>query len=81
MRAVDAFGTPVPKVDVAFRVTDDTVSFSGSATAVVRSGTDGEVESPVLTAGDEAGRAVVEMWPTKAAAGLVVHEYVHDPVD
>ncbi|MFE6502274.1 hypothetical protein [Kitasatospora sp. NPDC057738] len=80
VQAVDAFGTPVPKTDVVFRVTDDMVSFGGSATAVVRSGTDGVVESPVLTAGDEAGRAVVEVWATKAAAGVVVHEYVRDLV-
>lgn len=78
VRVADKFGTPVPEVDVTFRVTDDMASFAGEATAVITSGADGSAASPVLSAGDETGRAVVEVWAKDAPAGIALHEYVRD---
>ncbi|MEU9564021.1 hypothetical protein AB0D16_18610 [Streptomyces sp. NPDC048161] len=78
VKVADEFGTPVPEVDVTFRVTDDMASFAGDATAVITSDADGSATSPVLSAGGETGRAVVEVWGKDASAGIALHEYVRD---
>ncbi|MGK5732758.1 hypothetical protein [Streptomyces sp. URMC 124] len=74
----DKNGNPVEGAEVTFKIRGENVaSFPGGKdTAKVKSGPDGFVESPVLTAGDKPGVFSVRVWVARTAVSLLLDQTV-----
>ncbi|GGY02745.1 hypothetical protein [Streptomyces hiroshimensis] len=74
----DKNGNPVEGAEVTFKIRGENVaSFPGGKDTVkVKSGPDGSVESPVLTAGDKPGVFSVRVWVVKTAVSLLLDQTI-----
>ncbi|MFC5143383.1 hypothetical protein [Streptomyces aureoversilis] len=74
----DKNGNPVEGAEVTFKIRGENVATfpGGKDTAKVKSGPDGSVESPVLTAGDKPGVFSVRVWVVKTPVSLLLDQTI-----